>query len=238
MRRKSILAVVVGVLLALLADNSVSMGSLINDGQPHIIDYTFGRFLRIRGDGTHVTVVDGGYIPLDILTHDNSCVVFTGGSVGRHFYAYDSSHVDFYGGSVNSRFFAKDHSRVNFFGGTIGFDFVGKDFSQVNITGGVIGPQLYVEDMAQVSVSGGFIEQYITANDTSTITLYGSEFNYGYGQIPDSTGRLTGILASGETIDNTCYIRDNARIILVPEPTTLLLLGLGGLPLLRKRRTL
>jgi len=47
---------------------------------------------------------------------------------------------------------------------------------------------------------------------------------------------LTGTLLSGDPINNQFRIGNNAKIVLVPEPATIVLLGLGGLALLRRRR--
>ena len=46
---------------------------------------------------------------------------------------------------------------------------------------------------------------------------------------------LTGILANGDSLNTTIQIRDDAQLILaIPEPATLLLLGLGAVVLRRK----
>ena len=47
---------------------------------------------------------------------------------------------------------------------------------------------------------------------------------------------MTGTLLSDDPINTQFRISENAKIVLVPEPATLLLLGLGGLALLRDRR--
>jgi hypothetical protein len=46
--------------------------------------------------------------------------------------------------------------------------------------------------------------------------------------------RLTGTLANGDIINNQFRIGETAKIVLVPEPATLLLLGLGAV-MVRKR---
>jgi hypothetical protein len=49
-------------------------------------------------------------------------------------------------------------------------------------------------------------------------------------------GTLTGILANGDILNNTfSLIHTGADITFIPEPGTILLLGLGGLGVLRKR---
>jgi len=40
---------------------------------------------------------------------------------------------------------------------------------------------------------------------------------------------MTGTLASGDIINNQFRIGNTAKIVLIPEPATFLLLGLGGL---------
>ena len=66
----------------------------------------------------------------------------------------------------------------------------------------------------------------------------------GFGEIKSTLGgyyenepfrTLTGTLANGDIINNSFRIGDYASIVLVPEPVTLLLLGLGG-AIVRKRK--
>ena len=57
-----------------------------------------------------------------------------------------------------------------------------------------------------------------------------------YGQITAPSGTLTGMLSSGEPISTDFCIYDDASIVLVPEPATVLLLTFGVL-LLRKTST-
>jgi hypothetical protein len=89
-----------------------------------------------------------------------------------------------------------------------------------------------------VNISGGSIES-LHARDTSTTNIFGQNFQYGNGLILDGNRVFgTGIL-SGEWLDGTPWAIDimenySTATILVPEPASLFLLGLGGL-LIRKR---
>ena len=79
--------------------------------------------------------------------------------------------------------------------------------------------------------------------------LIGSDFAVdgqpvGYGELTSVYGggwnnepwrRLTGKLDNGDTIDNDFRIGYDAKIVLTPEPATLLLLGLGAVMVRRKR---
>ena len=66
----------------------------------------------------------------------------------------------------------------------------------------------------------------------------------GYGQLTSILGgaapndpvrHITGTLADGSFINNDFYVGGNATVVLIPEPATLFLLGLGAIKLRRKR---
>ncbi len=79
------------------------------------------------------------------------------------------------------------------------------------------------------------------AVDSPSATIYGTGFNYDYGDISDLSGTLTGTLENEDPID-WVFLRDaNSTITLVapvPEPSTwaLSLLGLTVIAALRRRR--
>lgn len=99
-------------------------------------------------------------------------------------------------------------------------------------------------------MSGGTFFAELASANSAVITVHGSDFAVdgepvGYGELrsvlggypyDDPVRHLTGTLANGELIDNDFYIGNDARIVLVPEPATLVLLGFGGMALLRRRR--
>jgi len=71
------------------------------------------------------------------------------------------------------------------------------------------------------------------------ISLYGSGEGPGWVTAPGYSTparRLTGTLVSSEPIDLDIFIGNTGRIILVPEPSTALLLGMGLVSMSATRR--
>jgi hypothetical protein len=139
----------------------------------------------------------------------------------------------------------------------------------VNITGGSLangdalldGYLLLNSQAAVMNISGGtLLQRYSFSNDafpgisnslSGVVNIYGTNFNLPYGTIAETfSGRLTGTLADGSAIDTTIsnYVHSvplyptPATINLlppVPEPSAVVLIGLGVLGLLawgRQRR--
>ena len=124
--------------------------------------------------------------------------------------------------------------------GEIGDGLFSADDCEMIISGGYINDSIYADDNSIVDIYGGTIGYMIFANDYSSIYIYGHDFQIDglpvdYGELDVSGGRLTGTLFYGDYIDNNLDISSTASVILVPEPSTFILLGFGGL-ILRKRK--
>ena len=136
--------------------------------------------------------------------------------------------------------------------------------SSVTFNGGFIGHFLIAEENSVVSIKGGDFYEHndlppnfeslspttFVATEQSTIYLYGSSFSAGgmaleYGDNLRDFGTvdgenisayITGVLADGSLLNNHFGLSDEANIIIIPEPATFLLFGLGGLVLRRHRK--
>ncbi len=135
-----------------------------------------------------------------------------GGSV-KSIYAFNSSTVNIFGGEIRKSVSMWESSTTNIYGGNIMLDgCLFTDFSILNIYGG------------DVFLGAPYAEE------SSTINIYGYEFS----EFPAFS--LTGYLSDGspfEFIELTHAI-SHINLIVIPEPASVLLLGLGGL-LLRRR---
>jgi probable HAF family extracellular repeat protein len=124
---------------------------------------------------------------------------------------------------------ANNLSTLNVSGGTFG-SFWAHDSSTVTVCGGSL--PVWAEQDSRAEISGGTI-LFIKAGDAggshhSVVTISGTGFNYPYGEIPDMSGTLTGVLANGDPINASFEIYDNASIVLVPEQAALVLLSIGA----------
>jgi hypothetical protein len=108
--------------------------------------------------------------------------------------------------------------------------------ASLTMTGGSIDQHLHTRDSTSVVITGGDVGPSLTAAELATIEIYGSGFNFPLGDLPVGSAQLTGLLADGTPIDTIYGRGENARITLIPEPSTVALLGLGFIVLGRRRR--
>lgn len=206
------------------------------DGQPHDIDYEITESVWVDyqtpGMETTFNLLDRGTI--------------TSGLSG-----YEDSRINIYGGNIinAATLSLQQNSRVTVSGGFIN-DLHLSGNSQATVSGGSILGYLSAGGSSRATLSGGRVYGKFWLSTDGVLTIEGLDFAvdgqaFGYGELASLLGgesdaepirHLTGTLFSGDAVFNDFLIGQNGRIVLVPEPATFLLVGMGGLALIRKRR--
>ena len=181
-----------------------------NDGATHIIDHDAFAF-------DNVTVVDGPNSPT-ILN------IVLGAEIGGTVAVFGISEVHFSGGIAGVAGT-----------GCIG-DLEAYDFSLATMSGGSITCNLVGRGDSTILLSGGTIASDIHAEENSTIVIDGTGFNHPYGLVESQNDFLTGVLRDGTPIGNPIHRHPGASLVLVPEPSTALLFGMGLIGLAAQRR--
>jgi len=228
--------------------NHAAAALVFNDGGHHIIDYTVNTVVKVDQDtpgaGTRVDLIEGGLIQAWLDAYEDSRVNIFAGRVSATVNTYGESHITVVGGEIGGPVYSRENSRLDISGGSMDAWVQSLGSSEVTISGGEI--NLFVEawDNSRVTISGGTIGGRIAAVRDGLITLVGSNFAVNgtpvaYGDFASdyaTSGTLMGILANGDVLNNSfSLIQPGADITFIPEPGTILLLGLGGLAVLRKR---
>jgi len=213
--------------------------------------------------GTHLELVDPGYLG-NILTYNNSTALISGGNVFGTITLYDASVVTRSGGYFFGATGVADHAKIiitggmNFGSGVTAQDFGSIDFSEgktqfihaygnatITTSGGEFST-LEIYENATVNLIGDNL-RVVDLNWNMTILSPGDNlstlgtFVQEYGQQGRYEGTIVRTLQDGTVLDtafriyNTGEFEGTAEITVIPEPATLLLLGIGGLMLRKKR---
>ena len=139
---------------------------------------------------------------------------------------YNDTSLDMTGGDIIDLSCYNQTSFDMFSGTVLRLDAL--DSSIINIYDGVIGQHLDTFGMSRVSLYGGLINDYISAGESSEVHIYGTDFVF--------TPSGSSYFVSGYWENNTpfnIYLRGDtySRVTthIIPEPTSILLFGLGVL---------
>jgi hypothetical protein len=203
---------------------------------------------QLRTYNTSLTTISGGAFELVSVTH-NSQVTMSGGTVNDNLWVIDNGQLTFSNGSVLGELRTYNTSLTTISGGEIEYLRVAHS-SQVAISGGSVLTDFTAYDNGLATMSGGIIHGNLLMAGYADLTINGANFAIngvpvGFGEITSLFGgnylnepyrQLTGTLANGDILNNQFQIGEYASITLVPEPTSMLLLGLGGLLLSRRKK--
>jgi len=187
---------------------------------PVDITFTSDAVIQDGDDYQNVWVYD---TPPDITTVD-----MTGGVVGV-LQNYNQSITNMSGGAV-AHLLSDEQSTINISGGVVGEALIFSSGGTFNITGGVCGK--VAVSYGELNISGGQITYFIDCGK-GVVNVYGYGFEY---DSPEHSPNLTGFWADGTPFGLDFIAYDRVVLHEIPEPATLLLLGLGSLALRRKRR--
>ena len=216
------------------------------------------RSVTIYDSPPETTTIDFYGWAMWLTMYDSSTLNLYNGSEikgGDHHKLYNSSTVNVYEGALiglgsGILMDMYDSSTLNIYGGTVGLFLYTHDSSIVNLYTGLLGIN-YIGDNSTVNIYAGHVEDWIENIDvepTATVNIYGYGFEYtpyGYWMEPPGgigqgwwISKITGYGFDGDPIiiEGLPDPATHENINLIPEPMTFLLLGLGGLALLRKRR--
>ncbi len=220
---------------------------VFSGGGTFYIDYEINDNVLVRSDYglTTVNVVAGGRITEYMRAIENGRINVLDGEVVGVLYAtsgpvtvsggilksrlYNRNYVEVSGGIVQGVLESYSHYTAIVSGGELRNGVLAYNESYASISGGQI-LKVRAYDDSQVVIEGGvFTDSWdeIIATHNGVITISGTGFNYDYGEIPVSSGTLTGTLDSGEQINNNFKIvhygegYDGAAIVLVPTKGTL-----------------
>jgi len=187
--------------------------------------------VRIYNDGTLVNML-GGHVD-SMGTYNASMLNVTAGYVST-LEAHESSIANISGGYVHGAH-ALEQAVVNFFNNASAVTIGAGDYGTLSMIGGTA-DNVGASYSGTLNLYGGIINRHLGASREAVVNIYGYGFNYDpLGGAYDG-GQLTGFWLDDTAFTIDLYgIETYSHVNLIPEPATILLFGLGGLMLTKRR---
>lgn len=225
----------------------------VNEPGTHVdlVDNGSIEFLTAWNNST--LFMDGGSVESNLGARNSSSITIESGLIKGRLYVSDNATATVNGGIIGS--FATSGNAVSVFnGGTINTFLSAVSNGTVTMNGGSVLGDVVALENGTVTITGGSINQHIEAAIGGIVYLKGTDFeingkmlSYGdklrdFAWYSDNyyTGTIKGVFSDGSVLNNEFKIyvdsADTSEIIIIPEPMTIFILGLGVLTI-RMRRT-
>ena len=191
----------------------------------------------VENDGTIVDMF-GGQIE-GLWLYDTSIFNLHNGQIVGYFSGIDIGHlstINVLGGVIDKSSDFVVHGNANFDGGSITAGRLKTyEDSIVTLTGGFLNLGM-LEIHGELNIYGGMLDIEDNGGTDGVVNIYGYDFTY----IPTGDPFWGGGTLTGYLLDNNPFIikglsqNEFENFNLIPEPMTVLLLGLGGVFLRRK----
>lgn len=231
------------VLIACFCSSACAL--TFDDGAEHNIGYLIDQPVDVDRNspqaGTVVNLLPSGTINAWLDAYQDSRVNIAG-SIGASLKTFDNSRATVNGAAIGGPIFANDNSIMDIYGGSFNAWIDGRDNAQIIISGGSFEASASTSGKSTMTITGGTFGQNISAHESSVIYIHGHSFTVNSQPVPAGVnagtyaamGTITGTLANGDPLNNNYNVLGpDAKIILIPEPATILILA-AGIPLIRK----
>jgi len=188
-----------------------------NDGGIHDINYVISEDVSVSGNTT-VNLLYGGFVSF-IGLNEYGVLNINGGGFGNLALLGNSATTISEGVNFGN-IHISENSVATIIGGSEFTNFHVEQNASLFLMGGSNIHNIHTQGEAKIFITGGANIYGINTMDNGTTHVKGSNFNFPYGAITNSSGILTGVLASGEEINCSFNVSGGGSIVIEPASET------------------